>query len=170
MFSKSSVKRFGVCALFAALFFVAALPAAAAEATCGAAPKQDDDAAVKQAFVDSMTIGMVKGLQLTGKEVSPERQAKLRAVAEESFPSIYARVKAAGFAEDYRKQMFDPDIRKFDKQVLEAKTVQEVAPVAQAQMKVLREKYPKLFEFMNTDKEMQAATMAMMQKITEALK
>ena len=170
MLSKSSVKRFGICALFAALFFGAALPAAADEADCGAATKQDDDAAVRQTFVDAMTIAMIKSFQLRGMEVSPERQAKFRAAVEESFPKIYARIKAAGFGEDYRKQMFDPDIRKFDKRVIEAKTVQEANTAVQEQIKATREKYPKLFEFIHTDKEMEAAAMEMMLKIAEAIK
>ena len=33
-----------------------------------------------------------------------------------------------------------------------------------------REKYPKLFEFIHTDKEMEAASMEMMLKIAEAIK
>ena len=87
-----------------------------------------------------------------------------------SFPKIFARIQAAGLCGDYKKQMFDPDIRNLDKKVLAAKTLQEVAPVAQEQMKILRERYPELFQFMNTDKEMQAATMEMMRKIAEVVK
>ena len=165
--SKSLYGVLMVCALFVA---AAQLPAVAEEAACGAVPERSEEAAVRQAFVYSITVGMVKGLQLTGREVSTEQQARLRGVAEESFTKIYARIKAAGLAEDYKKQMFDPDIRKFDKQVLEAKTMSEIAPIAQAQMKALNEKYPKLVEFMNTDREFQAITMEMMQKIAKALK
>ena len=166
--SKRFNGMFKVCMFFAVFAFAAAaIPAAAAYE---AAPKQDGDAAVRQVFVDSMTIGLVKGLQLSGKEVSPEQQAKLRGIAEEFFPRIYARIKAAGFGEDYKKQMFDPEIRQFDRQMLETKTVQEVSPLAQKQMKIFHDKYPKLFEFMNTDPELQAAAMDMLRKISEALK
>ena len=95
---------------------------------------------------------------------------KVGAVVDGSFPQIYARIQAAGLCGDYKKQMFDKDIRNLDKKVLAAKTLQEVAPVAQQQMKLLRERYPKLYQFMNTDKEMQAVTMEMMRKIAEAIK
>ena len=170
MSKKSWSTWFKVCALFATLFVGAAtLPVAAEEAACGGAAK-DDEAALRRIFVDSMTQGIIKGLELTGRQVSPEQRTKIRAIADESFPKIYARIQAGGLCEEYKKQMFDKDIRNLDKKVLAAKTLQEVAPIAQEQMKLLREKYPKLFEFMNSDKEMGAATMEMLQKIAAAVK
>ncbi|MBO4708146.1 MAG: hypothetical protein J5727_00025 [Kiritimatiellae bacterium] len=156
-----------VCALFVA---AAQLPAVAEEAGCGAVPDRSEEAALRQVFVDSITAGVIKGLQVTGKEVPPERQAKLRAIADESFSKILARVKAAGHYEDYRKQMFDPEIRQLDKKVLEAKTAQEILPIAQQQVKIFSEKYPELFRFISSDQEMQAATMEMMQKLFEVCK
>lgn len=181
MLKKSWNTWFKVCALFAALFIGAAtLPAAVAEAACGGvkqddeaacgAAANDDEAAVRRIFVDSMTKGIIKGLELTGKQVSPEQRTKIRAIADVSFPKIYARIQAGGLCEEYKKQMFDKDIRNLDKKVLAAKTLQEVAPVAQQQMKIIRERYPKLYQFMNTDKEMQAVTMEMMRNIAEAIK
>ena len=161
MFKSSWLK---VCAVFAVVFVgAAALPAAEAKLTA-------EEAQMQNLYADSMTKGIVKGVSFSGKQVSPEQQLEIRRIAAETFPEVLALIKRDGLYDEYKAQLFDPEIRSMDERALAAKDLNEIATIARQQMAVVEKKYPELFKWMNSNKELQAVVSAMMQKIIAGLK
>ena len=161
MFKSSWLK---VCAVFAVVFMgAAALPAAEAKLTA-------EEAQMQNLYVDSMTKGIVKGVSFSGKQVSPEQQIEIRRIAAETFPEVLALIKRDGLYEEYKAQLFDPEIRSLDEQAMAAKDMNEIATIARQQMAIVEKKHPALFKWMNSSEELQAVVSAMMQKMIAVLK
>ena len=160
-------------ALFATLFVAATgLTAAEAPKTEGLTTAVGDqsEAAVRRNYVRNTVNGFAKGLEIRGKTLTAEQREKLHRVADEAFPKVIALVRKAGLYEEYRKMHFDRELRELDQQVFKAKTMQEVMALAQKEIALLHERYPKLMEWISTDPEMQALSMQIMQKMMEACK
>ena len=165
--SKKSLLK--VCALFAALFVAAAVPMAAADTpACGAAQDQGE-AAVRQRYAENTVQGFVKGFELSGRKVTPEQRSQMQRVVWDSFPEFIALVKKAGLYDEYRKQLFDPEIRELDNQILKGTTIQEVTPLLQKEMQLISKRYPELVKWTATNPDMQAFSARMMRKLAAIL-
>ena len=162
--SKKSLLK--VCALFAVFFFGAAqLPVMAA--TC---PEQtQEETALRQRYAENTILGFVKGLELNGKQVTPEQKEKMRRIVFDAFPELIALVRKAGLYDEYKTQMLDGDIRELDKKILKAATMEEVVPLIQKEMALINERYPKLVQWLSSDPELQAFSARLMQKIAAVL-
>lgn len=160
---KSKVLK--VCAVLAVVFAGAVRLPAAEEVKLTA-----EEVQIRSIYANSMTKAIAKGASFSGKQVSPEQQAEIRRIVNEAFPEILATVKRAGLYEEYKAQMFDPELRSLDERAMAAKDMGEVMSIARQQMAVVQKKYPELFKWMNSNKELQAVVSAMMQKIIAVLK
>jgi len=155
-----------LCALFAVFFFGAAqLPVMAA--TCQ--EPTAEEAAIRQRYAENTILGFVKGLELNGRQVTPEQRDKLYRIVWDSYPEFIALVRKAGLYDEYKAQMFDGEIRELDKQTLKASTVQEVVPLLQKEMALINERYPKLVQWLSSDPELRAFSARTIQKMTAVL-
>ena len=165
--SKKSLLK--VCAVFAALFVAAAqLPVMAAEPAYSS--QVDEEEVMRCVYASNITLMLVKAAQFNGnKPITPEQVTKIYGIAYEEFPKVLARVKEAGFYDEYKRQIFDAKIRREDSMSVCAQTVEEIKKPAAEQMSYLQTKYPRLWKWMNTDAEARRIVMRMFQKIQAVL-
>lgn len=156
--------KFGVfCAV---LFFAAAqLPAETVEAA-----RDRNEVAMQWLFSDNTTMGVVKAFQFGNKQITPAQLIKIRKIVYGTFPKIAARARLAGVFDEYKAQLFDTEICLMNAKALDVPTVQELMELSQKQLAVIRDKYPKVYEWMNSDKELHNILMQMMQEIDAAAK
>lgn len=159
---------FKLCALFAVCLF-AASSVAADEPARGAATDRSD-AALQRLFVDATTKGVVQGFRINGRELTAEQLEKVRGVVAAAFPKFLARFKAAGFYDEYKSMFFDPEIREQEEKSFKAKTMDEIMALNAQRLTLIRERYPKLFEFTNSDQELKRHYIQMMREILAVVK
>lgn len=160
---------FKICALFAVCLFAAArLPVTADEPARGAATGRSD-AAMRRIFVDATTKGVVQGFRINGRELTAEQLEKVRGVVAAAFPKFIARFKAAGFYDEYKSMFFDPEIRELEEKSLKTETMDEIIKLAEQRLTLIRERYPKLFDFSDNDQELKRHYIQMMRDIFAVL-
>ena len=166
MLKKRSIWMSMLCALF-----VAAANLAAAEVPAVAMPEDRSEAAIRRFFAENTTKGVVKGLQLQGKlPPSKEQQEQIYRIVYDTFPEVIARIKRAGLYDEYTALLFDREIRELDQQSLNAKSLQEVMTLMHKLMALFSERYPRVYQLMTADRELNGITMLMMQKIAAVCK
>lgn len=161
MFKSSWLK---VCAGFAAVFMgAAALPATAAELTA-------EEAVLQRKFVDRMVKGLIKGYETSsGKTVSPVQREELRRLVGKTFPRYIAAVRRAGFYEEYKTQMSDPEIDRLNEAILNAGNMDELRQLSRQLMSYIRKQYPRLTEWQDSDRELAEIYLPMFEEIKGVL-
>ena len=165
MFKKSWLKG---CALFAVLFLGAAqLPATAASY----ADLKGNDQVLLNNFVITMHAGIVKGYELsTGKKIeATPKDIQIRYALRDAFPDILAEIKRAGFYDEYLALAADREVQQMNGELTKVKTVEELRQLAERQKSYVAKKYPRLAEWMNSSKELEAVVAPMMRKVMEIL-
>jgi len=122
---------------------------------------------IRVRFANNTANGVVKGLELRGKTLSPEEKKAVYELGLKAADKIIPLVKKAGLFEDYAKQLFDPDIMKLDRQALEAKNIDEVQKIMDKELDLIRSRYPVLYIWVTTSVE---ATEVMTEYLREVAK
>ena len=122
-------------------------------------------------YASNITLMLVKVAQFDGnKPITPEQVTKIYEIAYEAFPNILARVKEAGFYDEYKRQIFDAKLRRMDARGVCARTAEELKKPGAEQTSYMETKYPRLWEWINSDAKAQSIVMQMFQEIAATLK